>query len=88
MPGLFFRSCDSRSPQWIDQEGLGSLLCKARQDVYNVFHIPWLSPTSSIALRQADDDQFSQLMAVAFLAMRLTAIKRNKNSSNNVLSLG
>ena len=56
--------------------------------MYNVFHIPWLSPTSSIALRQADDDQFSQLMAVAFLAMRLTAIKRNKNSSNNVLSLG
>ena len=51
---------------------------RTRQDVHNVFHIPWLSPISSIALRQADDDQFSQFLAVAFLAMRLTAIKRKK----------
>ena len=51
---------------------------RTRQDVYSVFHIPWLSPTSSIALGQADDDQFSQLMVVAFLAMCLTAIKRKK----------
>ena len=79
MRGLFFGSCDSRSPKWIDGEGLGSLLYKDKaRHVGNVFHIPWLSPTSSIALGQADDDQFSQLMAVAFLAMCLTAIKRKK----------
>lgn len=87
MRGLFFGSCDSRSQKWMTENVWEVCFARTRQDVYNVFHIPWLSPTSSIALRQADDDQFSQLIAVAFLAMRLNAIKR-KNSSNNVLSLG
>ena len=73
-----FRVMWYESPKCIDREGLGSCCIRTRQDVYNVFYIPWLSPTSSIALCRADDDQFSLDRRSVSGDVFITVIKRKK----------